>query len=131
MSTTGSFKEDHTFEQRLEESERIRKKYPDRVPVIIELEERDGNTLGTLDKKKYLVPQDLTVTQFVYVIRRRMKLNTETAMFMFIDKILAPMDSVMEHLYNEHKANDGFLYMTIAGDSAFGQDSREDHGTVQ
>ncbi len=116
-----SFKDQNTFEQRTSEAQRLRNKYPDRIPIIVELEERDGKTLGTLDKRKYLVPQDLNLTQFMYVIRKRMKLSNETAMFMFVGKILAPMDSTTEQLYNEHKASDGFLYITIAGDSAFGQ----------
>jgi GABA(A) receptor-associated protein len=34
-------------------------KYPDRIPVICEKNERSD--IATIDKKKYLVPSDLTV----------------------------------------------------------------------
>jgi GABA(A) receptor-associated protein len=47
---------------------RIRAKYPDRIPVICEKALKSN--LEDIDKKKYLVPSDLTVGQFVYVIRK-------------------------------------------------------------
>jgi GABA(A) receptor-associated protein len=37
-----------------------------------------------IDKKKYLVPTDLTVGQFVYVIRKRIDLNAEKALYVFV-----------------------------------------------
>ena len=57
------------------ESERIRNKYPDRIPVICEKTEKAN--IDDIDKKKYLVPADLTAGQFVYVIRKRLKLPPE------------------------------------------------------
>ena len=40
--------------------------------------------------RRYLVPADLTVGQFVYVIRKRIKLSPEKAIFIFIDNKLPP-----------------------------------------
>ena len=39
---------------------------------------------------RYLVPADLTVGQFVYVIRKRIKLNAEKAIFIFVHNVLPP-----------------------------------------
>lgn len=39
---------------------------------------------------RYLVPGDLTVAQFVYVIRKRINVNPEQAIFMFIKNVLPP-----------------------------------------
>ena len=51
--------------------------------------ERYGKcSLPGIDKKKYLVPGDLTVGQFVYVIRKRIKLEHEKTLFIFINGIL-------------------------------------------
>jgi hypothetical protein len=36
------------------------------------------------------VPQDLTVGQFVYVIRKRIKLPAEKAIFIFVDEVRSP-----------------------------------------
>lgn len=98
---------------------RILEKYPARVPVICERAE--GSDVENIDKKKYLVPSNLTVGQFVYVIRKRMKLNPEKAIFVFVnDKILPSTGSLMSGLYGEHKEDDGFLYVTYSGENTFG-----------
>lgn len=39
---------------------------------------------------RYLVPADLTVGQFVYVIRKRIKLSPEKAIFIFVNNVLPP-----------------------------------------
>ncbi len=51
------------MEKRRAEAARIRAKYPDRIPVICE--KNDKSDITDIDKKKYLVPADLTVGQFV------------------------------------------------------------------
>lgn len=37
---------------------------------------------------RYLVPADLTVGQFVYVVRKRIKLSAEKAIFVFVKDTL-------------------------------------------
>lgn len=66
-----NFKEKHTFNNRMKESRNIISKYPERVPVIVE--KQAMSDVMDIDKNKFLVPCDLTVGQFVYVIRKRMK----------------------------------------------------------
>ena len=63
------FKDDHTFDHRREESAKIRGRYPDRIPVIVE--KADGSSIESIDKRKYLVPNDITVAQFMWIIRKR------------------------------------------------------------
>ncbi|KAG8385746.1 hypothetical protein BUALT_Bualt03G0077400 [Buddleja alternifolia] len=113
-----SFKLDHPLERRQAESSRIREKYPDRIPVIVEKAERSA--VPDIDKKKYLVPADLTVGQFVYVVRKRIKLSAEKAIFVFVKNMLPPTASMMSAIYEEYKDEDGFLYMTYSGENTFG-----------
>lgn len=47
--------------------------------------ERSGRAV-----RRYLVPADLTVGQFVYVIRKRIKVSPEKAIFMFVKNVLPP-----------------------------------------
>lgn len=75
----------------------------------------------TIDKRKYLVPADLTVGQFVYVIRKRIRLPAEKAVFIFVNDILPPTAALMSVIYKEHKDPDGFLYITYSGENTFGQ----------
>ncbi|CAN6812545.1 hypothetical protein F2Q70_00010447 [Brassica cretica] len=113
-----SFKQEHPLEKRQAEASRIRDKYPDRIPVIVERAEKSD--VPDIDKKKYLVPADLTVGQFVYVVRKRIKLSPEKAIFIFVKNILPPTAAIMSAIYDEHKDEDGFLYMSYSGENTFG-----------
>jgi GABA(A) receptor-associated protein len=50
MANTSSFKLEHPLEKRQAEANRIREKYPDRIPVIVEKAERSD--IPDIDKKK-------------------------------------------------------------------------------
>lgn len=113
-----SFRADHPFETRKGESARIREKYPDRIPVIVE--KADESDVPDIDRKKYLVPTDLSVGQFVYVIRKRIKLGPEKSIYIFVKNVLPPTCASMSALYNEHKDDDGFLYIKFSGENYFG-----------
>jgi GABA(A) receptor-associated protein len=69
---------------------------------------------------RYLVPADLTVGQFVYVVRKRIKLSAEKAIFIFVKNTLPPTAALMSSIYEENKDEDGFLYMTYSGENTFG-----------
>lgn len=112
------FKVENSFENRLEESTRIRDKYPDRIPVIVQRAPRSSIT--DIDKQKFLVPSDLTVAQFMYIIRRRIQLPPEKAMFLFVNKVLPATSATMGTIYEEHKDEDGFLYIGYSGENTFG-----------
>lgn len=75
------------------------------LQVICEKVEKSD--IATIDKKKYLVPADLTVGQFVYVIRKRIKLSPDKAIFIFVDEVLPPTAALMSSIYEEHKDEDG------------------------
>ena len=113
-----SFKGKFSFEKRKAEAERVLAKYPDRIPVIVE--QNSGNKLPTIDKTKFLVPSDLTIGQFVYVIRKRIKLSPEKAIFLMIDSKLPATSALLSQVYQENKDKDGFLYTTYSGENVFG-----------
>ena len=95
------YKEEHPFEKRRAEGEKIRRKYPDRVPVIVEKSPKAR--IGDLDKKKYLVPSDLTVGQFYFLIRKRISLRPEDALFFFVNNVIPPTSATMGSLYQVTK----------------------------
>lgn len=113
------FKKKHSLEKRKSESSKIRKKYDDRIPVIVELAIKDKKT-HTLDKSKYLVPNELSVGQFIYVIRKRMSVLPEQAIFVFVNNTLPPTSQMMSTIYNEHVDDDGFLYVIVSLENTFG-----------
>ncbi|CAI5488379.1 unnamed protein product [Closterium sp. Naga37s-1] len=95
------------------------KKVRARIPVIVEKAPRSD--IPEIDKKKYLVPAELAVGQFVFIIRKRIKLHPEKAIFVFVNSVLPPTASLMSAIYEEHKDPDGFLYMTYSGETTFGR----------
>ena len=103
---------------RVKEAGVLLEKYPDRVPIIVE--KAAGSTLPQIDKTKFLVPRDLSVGQFMHVVRKRLKLDASTAIFVFFDKTLPPVSSLIEAVYSKHKAEDGFCYATYSGENVFG-----------
>lgn len=79
------------------------------MPVICEKAEKTD--IPNISKKKYLVPGDLTVGQFVYVIRKRIKLSPDKAIFIFVESVLPATSASMNDIYAEYKDEDGFLYL--------------------
>jgi hypothetical protein len=82
--------------------ERIRREYPDRCAVIVE--RAPNSHVSDLPSKKYLVPNDLTVNlnlililkfanlfvkvgQFYFLIRKRIQLRPEDALFFFVNNV--------------------------------------------
>ncbi|KAF3852653.1 hypothetical protein F7725_006008 [Dissostichus mawsoni] len=98
------FKLRKSFATRKQEVAAIRSKFPNKIPVIIECYERE-KYLPPLDKTKFLVPHELTMTQFVTIIS---------------NSGLASMSLTMAQVYKDHQDEDGFLYMTYASQEMFG-----------
>jgi len=113
-----AYKEENPFERRKAEGEKIRKKYPDRIPVIVE--KAPKSRIRDLDKKKYLVPADLTVGQFYFLIRKRIHLRPEDALFFFVNNQIPPTSATMGQLYQDHHEEDQFLYIAFSEESTYG-----------
>jgi len=115
-----TFKERHSFEKRAAESYNIMLKYPNRLPIICEKWGNDPD-MPEIDRKKYLVPKDLGVNQFIYIIRTRMKLSPEKSLYIFInDGIMPHTGGCISEYYHKYKDDDGFLYISYSGENTFG-----------
>jgi GABA(A) receptor-associated protein len=112
------FRDKYTFNERLTESIKIKDKFPGRVPVIVERAPRSDAPL--IDKIKYLVPGDLTVGQFMFVIRKRLSLSSEKALFIYVNNTLPLTNTLMRELYHHSKEPDGFMYVLYTGENTFG-----------
>ena len=104
------------------ESSKMITKYPDRVPVIVK-KAQQCNNIPNISREKFLVPKDLSVGQLMYVIRQRIKLQPEIALFFMVGKkniVLPTSSQLVSHLYDESKDENGFLYIIYTGESTFG-----------
>lgn len=116
---TEHFKSKYTCEQRCKESARIIQKYPDKIPIICEKFERDKSDFK-LDKSKYLTNSDMTLSQFIYIIRKRIKMDSKQSLYMFCENMLIPGNMLLSEAYNKHKDEDGFLYLQFSLEDTFG-----------
>ncbi|XP_066467577.1 microtubule-associated proteins 1A/1B light chain 3C [Tiliqua scincoides] len=114
------FKHRKSFATRVEEVAGIRGKFPTKVPVIVERYQKE-KYLPLLDKTKFLVPQELTMMQFITIIRSRMALSATQAFYLLVNnKSLASMSLTLAEVYQDYKDEDGFVYMTYASQEMFG-----------
>nr|CCC91678.1 putative microtubule-associated protein 1A/1B, light chain 3 [Trypanosoma congolense IL3000] len=113
------YKMGHTFESRQADAAKVRERHPDRLPVICE--KVHNSDIADLDKCKFLVPSDLTVGQFVMVLRKRVQLEAESALFVYINDTVLPSSAQMADIYTKYKDEDGFLYIKYSGEATFGR----------
>ena len=62
----------------------------------------------------------MTIGQFVYVIRKRINLKSEQALFVLINNSLQPSNKLLEEIYEDCKDDDGFLYVIYSSENTFG-----------
>ena len=106
------------YNKRIAESERVIKNHPDRCSIIIG--KADTSTMPDIDKHKFLVPRDITLGQFSHILRQRIVIPPEQAIFLFIDNHMPLASSLMGSIYDIHKDKDNFLYITYANENTFG-----------
>lgn len=119
------------------QSSLILKMYPDKIPVIVERLNTSEPTIKELKNKKYLVPPDMTIGQFLFtIIRPRIELRVEQALFCFVTErkqnifnstfhfTIPPASSLISIVYKIHKDEDGFLYLHYSGENTFGKNKK-------
>ena len=112
------FKDNFNEESRSHESDKIILKYPTRLPVIVEKQE--NCLLNDINKNKYLVPKDMCMNQFIFIIRKRIQLESSQSLFVMINNQLSPSNIPLGEIYEKQKDKDGFLYMTYTSENTFG-----------
>lgn len=108
--------------ERKTEAEKVLARYPDRVPVICEASKKrkSSPTLPVLDKRKFLVPRDLSMSQLFFVVRKRMKLKSDQALFFFVGNQIPNGHTSVGETYDTYRAVDGFLYVNYSSENTFG-----------
>lgn len=105
----------------LSESQRLLQKYPNRIPVIFE---KIDSKAPSLDKHKFLTPIDVVMSSLIAVVRARLKMNKNEALFFFIKvgaKMIVPNgDLLVVSLYEIYRGADGFLRIYYGSENTYG-----------
>jgi len=110
------FKVQNPSETRKEVSGKIREQYPDRYPVIVELDPRASKTLIIM-KKKFLAPGDIPLNKFMLEVRKVIRMGRQDPLAVMVEGgHMVSGDIKMSDLYDRFKDPDGFLYILFSGD---------------
>lgn len=112
------FRQEISLEKRTKEYELLRSKYPHRIPII--LTQHPSSKLPMIQKRKYLVPETLTIGGFMYNVRTRIKLKPEIGVFLFAKNNIMPNTEEIGSIHQKYKSEDGFLYLLLTGENTFG-----------
>jgi GABA(A) receptor-associated protein len=123
-ATSGSLADTVPFEKRVAEANRILAKYPDRVPVVCEKAPR--SELPDIEKKKFLVPGTMLVGEFKYIIHKHINqtgassIASDQTIYLFVNGTSPKTGALMSEIYEQHKADDGFLYVAYSAENTLG-----------
>nr|XP_012606595.1 microtubule-associated proteins 1A/1B light chain 3C-like [Microcebus murinus] len=99
---------------RQEEVAGTQARFPNKIPVIVERYPRE-KFLPLLNKTKFLVSQELTMTQFLSIIRSHVVPRATEAFCLLVNnKNLLNINVTMAETYKDWKDKDGFMCMTYA-----------------
>jgi len=105
------------LQSRLKKSRSILRRYPDKIPIII-----NSNTPEIkLTSTNFIIPDNMTMLMFVCYIRKNITLNQNQSIYIFTEKnTLIPCSYSLNRVYNEYKNQDGYLYLTLTLEETFG-----------
>ena len=120
MEYLKEFKLQTDWVKRLNKTQILKTKYPQKIPVILD---RLNKYTPKPSNHRFLVPQDFTVGQFMTIIRKHLPdLNPSQNIFLFINEknTIPPMTMLMSELFSQYHEEDNFLYIVISIEQTFG-----------
>ena len=114
------YKINNTLETRRNQCKKIAENHPDKVPVIIERDQKC--TINKTIKTKYILSKELTLAELIKIIRDKLEINPERALFILVNgKHSLTLTEELGQIYDKYKdKTDGFLYMTYSEEIIYG-----------
>lgn len=102
------------LENRITINDKIILTYYNKLPIIL-----DSKNIK-LEKHKYIVPNNITIAQFLYTLRNKITINSSESIFLFHKSFLIDPGQDIKIIYNKFKDEDGFLYLLVEKENVFG-----------
>lgn len=106
------------LEERQAEFKKIETKHPGKIPIIVE---RYDRLVPEPDSYRFLTDGSLSLSQFMIILRNRIKLHKEQALYLMIGDVLCTGSQPISQIYKEYKTDCGFLILTLCAENAFGR----------
>ena len=112
----------YSFEHIKNETDSIKLKHPTRVPILISILQVDTELYNNVKHHKYMIPKDMSFTEFIQIVRHRINLDKNEALFAIIleNNIMPKMSTLVGELYEKYKSNDGYLVIVLTKENTFG-----------
>ena len=98
---------------------RLLEKYPNKLPVIIQRHIR-CNDIPQLKRKKYLLPKHIHMADLLFYIRAQLTVPPHISIYVLVGNSLPSLNQTLSLIYEEERAEDGFLYICYSSEHAFG-----------
>jgi hypothetical protein len=128
MDYVNQFDQHKNFASRVAEVKKLRERYPQRVPVLVD---RYRKTCPKLLKNKFLVPVDMTMGAFIHRVRQflyqdnKAPLDPSMSVLGFVS--ISPQQNTIPSantnlftIYKDYQRRDGFLVILIDLEQTFG-----------
>ena len=93
------------------------KKYPGHIPVIVDLPRWSKLQLK---RRKFLVPSDLILSEFISYVRRYISCSPSISIFFMIGSTYPSMTETFKELYHLYSDKQGILFITCVEENTFG-----------
>jgi hypothetical protein len=105
---------DKSLQERHRLSRKIKEKYPECVPILIDIPSRVAY------RKKYIVGRESPLSRLILSIRDENNLAVEEGIYLMSNNTLLMPSRFIEQIYKSHANEDGFLYITVMVENTFG-----------
>lgn len=110
------YKLENTLNDRKDSTDLLLTRHPDRVPIILEYNEKI---------KKLLLPRDANVGMLLHKVRQMLSLKSEEGVFIFIVQEngsfnMVKVSEMISQVYEQNKQEDKMLYVLLKTESVFG-----------
>lgn len=108
-----------TLEERQKEILKIRKKYPTKIPVLLQFDKH----FDEIKRVKYLVPNEHEFGMFLATVRKHVKLNENEAIFTFVNGTdIVSLTDTMHKIHKEYSDPEWpMLKIYVCKENAFGK----------